>query len=149
MRRLLVLFCWLLLHPAALRAGDDTAWRDRVAAEVARLEKGLAELDGTKAEPGTLVIRIEALNARIVKQETLYGIPSGTVTATANLNELTRDAAALGARLAALRKAKAAKEAAKEAAEKPPAPPAPPGSVPPGAPTFQGILAFNSLYPCS
>ncbi len=117
--------------PAPARA-DDEAWRVRLEASLRIVEAGVAELDAQKAAPGPLLVRIQALHARLIPLEAAAKIVPGTIRGKENLADATQDVATLTTRW------KKVVEARK--GPTPPPPPLPPpshstsGTPPPALP---------------
>jgi len=121
------LFVLALAAPPSV-AAEDEAWRARVEASLVRVESAVGELEGTKAAPGTLLQRIQALHARIVALETAAEIPPGTIRAKDDLESATQDVATLTTRWRKVVEVR-----------KGPPPPPPPAPLPPPLPEFPPV----------
>lgn len=121
-------------HSAAVADGLETpaqvAWRERIEAQLTRVEMSVAALDKAKPVAGSLLARVTSVHARLHALEKTAKVELGTIKGTDDLSHLTMDVTSLGTRARVLIDARSPKK---------PSPPAlPPAKVPSsggGAPT--------------
>jgi hypothetical protein len=120
-------------------AADDEAWKERIAGELARVEMGVAALDGRSVAAGDPVARVRALDERLSAIEKAEGLPVGEVAAKDDLASLTQDVSRLSTRW------KAILEKRDPSADPTPAPRREvPRPKPPARPEWPTLLPFHA-----
>lgn len=140
-RAILFGLCTLMALGAArsvvLAEGSETpaqaAWRERIEAQLTRVEMSVAALDKVKAATGPLLARVTSVHARLHALEKTAKVELGTIKGTDDLSHLTMDVTSLGTRARVLIEARSPKKPAIPPAKLPPAgtgTPTPPAAVP-------------------
>jgi hypothetical protein len=132
----------MLVARGPATAGPDDAWKERLGGEIARVEAGVAELDGQKAAEGTLLERVTALDGRIAALEKAAGLEVGKVEGKDDLAALTRDVGVLRTRWKTVERGGAPPPGPEKPAPK--EPPAPEEPKPPTGPRWPETVAFSA-----